>query len=72
MVKDDVIEVEGMIVEILLNVMFKVEFENGYIVLVYVFGKICMYFICILSGDKVMVELFLYDLICGRIMYCYK
>lgn len=45
MVKDDVIEVEGIVVEILFNVMFKVELENGYIVFVYVLGKICMYFI---------------------------
>lgn len=52
--------------------MFKVELENGYEILVYVSGKIRMNYICILFGDKVIVEMFLYDLICGRIIYCYK
>lgn len=71
-VKVDVIEVEGKVIEILLNVMFKVELENGVEILVYVFGKIWMYYIKILFGDWVWVEMFLYDLIKGWIIFCFK
>lgn len=52
MAKDDVIEVEGTVVETLPNAMFKVELENGHIVLAHVSGKIRMHFIRILPGDK--------------------
>lgn len=72
MSKDDVIEVEGTINETLPNAMFKVELENGHIVLAHVSGKIRMHFIRILPGDKVTVELSPYDLTRGRITYRYK
>ena len=57
MAKDDVIEIEGVVVETLPNAMFKVELENGHIVLAHVSGKIRMHYIRILPGDKVTVEL---------------
>lgn len=72
MAKDDVIEVEGTVQETLPNAMFKVELENGHIVLAHVSGKIRMHFIRILPGDKVTVELSPYDLTRGRITYRFK
>ncbi|MEW6585415.1 MAG: translation initiation factor IF-1 [Nitrospirota bacterium] len=72
MPKEDVIEVEGKIVETLPNAMFKVELENGQIVLAYVSGKMRMHFIKILPGDRVTVELSPYDLTKGRITYRFK
>lgn len=72
MAKDDVIEVEGTVLETLPNAMFKVELENGHVVLAYVSGKIRMNFIRILPGDKVTVELSPYDLNRGRITYRFK
>ncbi len=69
MAKDDVIEIEGVVVETLPNAMFKVELENGHIVLAHVSGKIRMHYIRILPGDKVTVELSPYDLTRGRITY---
>lgn len=72
MPKDDVIEVEGTVIEPLPNAMFKVELENGHQVLAHVSGKIRMHFIRILPGDKVTVELSPYDLTRGRITYRYK
>lgn len=72
MAKDDVIEVEGTVIEPLPNAMFKVELENGHKVLAHVSGKIRMHFIRILPGDKVTVELSPYDLTRGRITYRYK
>ncbi len=72
MSKDDVIEVEGTVIEPLPNAMFKVELESGHKVLAHVSGKIRMNFIRILSGDKVRVELSPYDLSRGRIVYRYK
>jgi translation initiation factor IF-1 len=70
--KEDVIEVEGTVIEPLPNAMFKVELENGHQVLAHVSGKIRMHFIRILPGDKVTVELSPYDLTRGRITYRYK
>lgn len=70
--KEDVIEVEGKVIEPLPNAMFKVELENGHQVLAHVSGKIRMHFIRILPGDKVTVELSPYDLTRGRITYRYK
>jgi translation initiation factor IF-1 len=70
--KEDVIEVEGTVIEPLPNAMFKVELENGHKVLAHVSGKIRMHFIRILPGDKVTVELSPYDLTRGRITYRYK
>ena len=72
MPKEDNIEVEGKIVETLPNAMFKVELENGQVVLAYVSGKMRMHFIKILPGDRVTVELSPYDLTKGRITYRFK
>ena len=72
MAKDDVIEIEGIVAETLPNAMFKVELENGHIVLAHVSGKIRMNYIRILPGDKVTVELSPYDLTRGRITYRFK
>lgn len=69
MSKQDVIEVEGKVLEALPNAMFKVELENGHVVLAHVSGKIRMNFIRILPGDKVTIELTPYDLTRGRITY---
>lgn len=72
MSKEDVIEVEGTVVEALPNAMFQVELENGHIVLAHVSGKMRMNFIRILPGDKVIMELTPYDLNRGRITYRFK
>ena len=72
MSKEDVIEVEGMVVEALPNAKFQVELENGHIVLAHVSGKMRMNFIRILPGDKVTMELTPYDLNRGRITYRFK
>ncbi|MBC7106356.1 MAG: translation initiation factor IF-1 [Firmicutes bacterium] len=72
MAKQDVIEVEGTVIEPLPNAMFRVELPNGHRVLAHVSGKIRMNFIRILPGDRVMVELSPYDLTRGRIVYRYK
>ncbi|MEW6107973.1 MAG: translation initiation factor IF-1 [Nitrospirota bacterium] len=72
MAKEDNIEVQGTIVETLPNAMFRVELENGQIILAYVSGKMRMHFIKILPGDKVTVELSPYDLTKGRITYRFK
>jgi translation initiation factor IF-1 len=72
MAKEESIQVEGTVVEALPNAMFRVELENGHKVLAHVSGKMRMYFIKILAGDKVTVELSPYDLSRGRIVYRYK
>ncbi|RPF50010.1 translation initiation factor IF-1 [Aquisalibacillus elongatus] len=72
MAKDDVIEMEGTVLETLPNAMFKVKLENGHEILAHVSGKIRMHFIRILPGDKVTVEMSPYDLSRGRITYRYK
>ena len=72
MSKEDVIEVEGTVVEALPNAMFQVELENGHIVLAHVSGKMRMNFIRILPGDKVTMELTPYDINRGRITYRFK
>jgi translation initiation factor IF-1 len=72
MAKEDNIEVQGTIVEKLANAMFRVELENGQIILAYISGKMRMNFIKILPGDKVTVELSPYDLTKGRITYRFK
>ncbi|MBE8954180.1 MAG: translation initiation factor IF-1 [Selenomonadaceae bacterium] len=72
MSKQDVIEVEGKVLEALPNAMFQVELENGHKVLAHVSGKIRMNFIRILPGDKVTIELTPYDLTRGRITYRFK
>ena len=72
MSKQDVIEVEGKVLEALPNAMFQVELENGHVVLAHVSGKIRMNFIRILPGDKVTIELTPYDLTRGCITYRFK
>ncbi|BEU88134.1 MAG: translation initiation factor IF-1 [Selenomonadaceae bacterium] len=72
MSKQDVIEVEGKVLEALPNAMFQVELENGHVVLAHVSGKIRMNFIRILPGDRVTIELTPYDLTRGRITYRFK
>ena len=72
MSKQDVIEVEGKVLEALPNAMFQVELENGHVVLAHVSGKIRMNFIRILPGDKVTIALTPYDLTRGRITYRFK
>lgn len=69
MAKEDVIEVEGTVVETLPNAMFRVELANGHRILTHISGKMRMHFIRILPGDKVTVELSPYDLSRGRITY---
>jgi len=70
--KDDVIEVEGTVVEPLPNAMFRVELENGHKVLAHISGKMRMHYIRILPGDRVRVELSPYDLTRGRVVYRYR
>ena len=67
--KDDVIEVEGTVIEPLPNAMFRVELENGHKVLAHISGKMRMHYIRILPGDKVTVELTPYDLTKARITF---
>ena len=69
MSKQEAIERDGTILETLPNAMFKVELENGHIVLAHVSGKIRMHYIRILPGDKVTVEMSPYDLTQGRITW---
>ena len=72
MSKQDVIEVEGTILESLPNAMFQVKLENDHVILAHISGKIRMNFIKILPGDRVTVELTPYDLSRGRITYRFK
>ena len=72
MSNQDVIEVEGTVLEALPNAMFQVELENGHVVLAHVSRKIRLNFIRILPGDKVTIELTPYDLTRGRITYRFK
>ena len=67
MSKNDVVELEGVVMEALPNFTFKVQLENGHTVTAYVSGKMRNNFIKIVSGDRVTVELSLYDLNLGRI-----
>ena len=69
MAKKDVIEVEGTVVDVLPNAIFKVRLENGHEILAHISGKLRMHYIRIFSGDKVTVELSPYDLTRGRITW---
>jgi translation initiation factor IF-1 len=69
MAKEDVIEMEGTIIETLPNTMFRVELENGHVVTAHISGKMRKHYIRILTGDKVKVEMTPYDLSKGRITY---
>ena len=70
--KEDKLEVEGVIVEALPNTQFMVELDNGHKVLAYLSGKMRRYYIRILLGDRVRVEMTPYDLSRGRITYRYR
>ncbi|MCB0405990.1 MAG: translation initiation factor IF-1 [Bdellovibrionales bacterium] len=67
--KEEMIKVEGKVVEPLPNAMFRVELENGKTILAHISGKMRMHYIRILPGDKVTVEISPYDLTRGRITY---
>ena len=69
MAKDDVIELEGTVIEALPNAMFNVELPNGHKILAHISGKLRMNFIKIVPGDKVTLELSPYDLTKGRIIW---
>ncbi|MDO4500422.1 MAG: translation initiation factor IF-1 [Erysipelotrichaceae bacterium] len=72
MAKQDVIEIEGLVIDTLPNAQFKVKLENGHEILAHVSGKIRMHYIRILPGDKVTVEISPYDLTRGRITFRHK
>ena len=69
MSKEDVIEIEGTVIDALLNAMFQVELANGHKILAHVSGKLRMNYIRIVPGDKVTVEMSPYDLTKGRITW---
>jgi translation initiation factor IF-1 len=69
MAKEDHIEMEGTVIETLPNTMFKVELDNGHVVMAHISGRMRKHYIRILRGDKVRVELTPYDLSKGRIVY---
>ena len=70
--KEEKLVLEGKIIEALPNTSFKVELENGHTILAYLSGKMRKYYIRVLLGDRVRVELSPYDLNRGRIIYRYK
>ncbi len=72
MSKEGVFETEGVVLETLPNAMFKVELSNKHRILAHISGKMRKYFIRILPGDRVLVELSPYDLTKGRIIYRFK
>ena len=72
MSKDDVIQMQGEVMENLPNTTFRVKLENGHIVLGHISGKMRMHYIRILPGDRVKLEMSPYDLTKGRITFRYK
>jgi translation initiation factor IF-1 len=70
--KEEAIEVEGTVVETLPNAMFRVKLQNEHMVLAHISGKMRKYFIRILPGDRVKLEMSPYDLTRGRITYRFK
>lgn len=70
--KDEKLEIEGVVVEALPNTQFLVELDNGHRVLAYLSGKMRKYYIRILLGDRVRVEMTPYDMTRGRIVYRHK
>lgn len=72
MAKQASIEQDGTVTEALSNAMFRVELENGHTITAHISGKMRMYYIKLLPGDKVKVEMSPYDLTKGRISYRYK
>ena len=72
MAKQPAIEKEGTIIEALSNAMFRVELDNGHVIIAHISGKMRMHYIRILPGDRVRVEMSPYDLTKGRITFRYK
>ncbi|MGD9978614.1 MAG: translation initiation factor IF-1 [Bacteroidales bacterium] len=72
MSKQPAIEKDGTIIEALSNAMFRVELDNGHVIIAHISGKMRMHYIKILPGDKVRVEMSPYDLTKGRITFRYK
>ncbi len=72
MAKQSSIEQDGTIIEALSNAMFRVELENGHVILAHISGKMRKHYIRILPGDRVLLELSPYDLSRGRIVYRHK
>jgi len=72
MSKEEFIRMDGTITEALPNAMFRVQLDNGHLILAHLSGKMRKYFIRIFPGDKVTVEISPYDLTKGRIIYRYK
>lgn len=72
MAKQKSIELDGTVIESLGNAMFRVELENGHIITAHISGKMRMYYIKILPGDRVKLEMSPYDLTKGRITFRYK
>ncbi len=69
MAKEEAIQMEGSVIETLPNTMFRVELENGHVVIAHISGKMRKHYIRIMTGDQVTVELTPYDLEKGRIIY---
>ena len=69
MSKEDQIEMEGKVIETLPNTTFRVELDNGHVVMAHISGKMCKHYIRILTGDRVKVEMTPYDLSKGRITF---
>ena len=72
MPKQSAIEKEGVIIEALSNAMFRVELDNGHVIIAHISGKMRMHYIRILPGDRGRVEMSPYDLTKGRISFRYK
>ena len=72
MAKQSSIQLDGTVIESLGNAMFRVELENGHVIIAHISGKMRMHYIKILPGDKVRVEMSPYDLSKGRIVFRYK
>ena len=72
MAKQSAIEKDGVIIEALSNAMFRVELDNGHVIIAHISGKMRMHYIKILPGDRVKVEMSPYDLTRGRISFRYK
>jgi len=72
MAKEETIQMQGEVAEMLPNATFRVKLENGHVVLAHISGKMRMHYIRIAPGDRVQVELTPYDLTRGRITYRYK
>ena len=69
MSKEDVIETEGVVIEVLPNTKFKVQLPNGHVIIAYISGKMRSSYIRVINGDRVKIEMSPYDLNKGRIVY---